>query len=150
MNKGLIVGFLAASLALPVMAQTPAPAGKAVPAAAAAKPAKKKAKAHGMSHYKATVAAVDTAHRTLKVKRGKGKKEVIEEIAVPAEVSIVMAKSGKGKKAKTVAFENIAVGDQVFVYYLGDIHKPQVKKLSLMKRLEKDVNSAVKSVKKSL
>ena len=135
MNKGLIVGLLAAALIAPVAAQAPASSSAAAPAASA--PAKKKAKAHGLSHYKATVAGVDAANHKLKVKRGRGKSETIEEISVPAEVSIVLAKAGKGKKAKTVAFEDVAVGDQMFVYYLGDIHNPKVKKLSLTKHAEK-------------
>ncbi len=134
MNKGFIAGLLAAALIAPAVAQSPSD-GTAAPAAS--KPAEKKAKTHGLSHYKATVTGVDAANHKLKVKRGKGKSETIEEISVPAEVSIVLAKSGKGKKAKTVAFEDVAVGDQVFVYYLGDIHSPKVKKLSLTKHAEK-------------
>ena len=143
MKKGIIPAVLAATLAVPALAQSPAPAGKAAPTQTAAKPVVKKAKKAKLSHYKATVVSVDKANRKLTLKRHKGKQETIEDIVIPADVSIMMVKSGKGKKKKTAAFEQIAVGDQVFVYYLGDVKNPkakaQIKKVSLLKRIETDI-----------
>ena len=149
-KKGIIPAVLAATLAVPALAQSPAPAGNATPAPAASKPAVKKAakaKKAKLSRYKATVVSVDKANRKLTLKRHKGKQETIEDIVIPADVSIMMVKSGKGKKKKTAAFEQIAVGDQVFVYYLGDVKnpkaKPQIKKVSLLKRIETDIKKSL-------